>query len=68
MGHMGLEGGGMWDGAPVCGATPPPPLSWGPKAAVGEGSPTAGMGGVRLDGPWPMVRRVAVLRVDPTEQ
>ena len=39
--------------------------SWGPKAAGGEGSPTAGMG-CPLGRPWPMARAVALLHVDPT--
>ena len=40
--------------------------SWGPKAAVGDGSPTAGVWGCSLGRPGPTARAVALLRVDPT--
>ena len=39
---------------------------WGPKAAVGEGSPTAGIG-CPLGRTWPTATAVALLRVDPTQ-
>ena len=50
---------------PRRGSDPTSGTSWGAKVAVGDGSPTAGMG-CPLGRTWPTARAVAVFCVDPT--
>ena len=65
---IGAAKGKQSDTEALCQTPPRNRTSWGPKAAVREGSPTAFMG-CPLGRTWPTARAVALLRVDPdTEQ